>query len=106
MSQIIKGHNKKVTQIKRNHQLEFNCHIKTEFQLNGDCGIDVIYKCTALTTFQPKKCILALQTVSLKSKDTRTTSNRFETTTIRTARLSPVSQYLYSLMSSSSSQLK
>ena len=37
ISQIIKGHNKKVTQIKRNHQLECNCRIKTECPLNGDC---------------------------------------------------------------------
>ena len=61
ISQIIKGHNKKVTQIKRNHQLECNCRIKTECPLNGDCRKeDVIYKCTALTTFQPKKEYLAL----------------------------------------------
>ena len=61
ISHIIKGHNKKVTQIKRNHQLECNCRIKTECPLNGDCRKeDVIYKCTALTTFQPKKVYLGL----------------------------------------------
>ena len=54
VSQIIKGHNKKVSQIKRHHQLECNCRIKTECPLNGDCRKeDVIYKCTVLTTFQP-----------------------------------------------------
>ena len=37
ISQIIKGHNKKVTQIKWNHQLECNCRIKTKCPLNGDC---------------------------------------------------------------------
>ena len=36
ISQIIKGHNKKVTQIRRHHQLECNCLIKTEFPLNCD----------------------------------------------------------------------
>ena len=46
--QIIKGHNKKVTQIKRNHQLECNYRIKTKCPLNGDCRKEnVIYKCTA-----------------------------------------------------------
>ena len=39
-----KGHNKKDTQIKRNHQLEYNCRIKTECSLNGNCQKeDVIY---------------------------------------------------------------
>ena len=60
-SQIIKGHNKKVSQIKPLHQLECNCRIKTECPLNCDCRIkDVIYKCTALTTFQFKKQNLGL----------------------------------------------
>ena len=73
ISQIIKGHNKKVTQIKWHHQLECNCRIKTECPLNGDCPKeDMLYKCTVLN---PKKCILALQRVSLKSKDVITTLN-------------------------------
>ena len=61
ISQILKGHNKKVTQIKRNHQLECNCRIETEGSLNGDCRKeDVTCKCTGLTTFQPKKLYLGL----------------------------------------------
>ena len=85
ISQIIKGHNKKGTQTKRQYQFECNCRIKTECPRNGDCRKeDVIYKCTALTTFHPKKCILALQ------KDVITTPNHFETRTFRTAQLSSV----------------
>ena len=37
ISQIIKGLSKKVTQIKRYHQLECNCRIKTECPHNGNC---------------------------------------------------------------------
>ena len=79
---------KKVTQIKWHHQLECNCCIKTKCPLNGDCRKEnVIYECTALTTFQSKKCILALQRMSLKTKDIITTPNHFETRTIWTAQL-------------------
>ena len=57
----MKGHNKEVTQAKRHHQLECNCHIKTKCPLNGDCWKeDVMYKCTTLTTSQPKKVYLGL----------------------------------------------
>ena len=53
ISQIIKGHNKKVTKIKRHNQLDCNCRTKTECPLNGDCRKeDQIFKCTALTIFQ------------------------------------------------------
>ena len=55
ISQITKGHNKKVTQIKRHHQIECNPHIKTECPRNGDCRKeDVIYKYAALTRSLPK----------------------------------------------------
>ena len=61
ISQIIEGHNKKVTEIKRHHQLECNCRIKTECPLHGDCRKeDMIYKYTALTTLQPKQRYLGL----------------------------------------------
>ena len=40
--------------------------------------------------FNPKKCILVLHRVSLKSKDIITTPNHFETRSIRTAQLCPV----------------
>ena len=35
ISRIIKGHNKKVTQMKRRHQSDYNCRIKNECSLNG-----------------------------------------------------------------------
>ena len=44
--EIVKRHNKNVTQLKQHHQLECNCRIKTECPLNGDsCKEDVIHKC-------------------------------------------------------------
>ena len=56
----MEGHNKKVTQIKRHHQLECSSHIKTECPLKSNCRKeDVIYKCTALT-FQAKKVYLSI----------------------------------------------
>ena len=55
VSQIIKGYNKKVTQIKRHHKLECNCRIKNKYPFSGNCRKeDVMYRCTALTTFQPQ----------------------------------------------------
>ena len=69
ISQIIKVHHKKVTQIKRHHQLEHNCCIKTKCPLNDNCRKeDVIYKCKALTTFQPKKVFLGLAESEFKKK--------------------------------------
>ena len=44
ISQIIKGHNKKVTQIRRHHQLECNCLLNTEFPLNCDCFKEDVMK--------------------------------------------------------------
>ena len=50
MSQIIKGHNKKIVQKETQETLECNCRVKTECPLNGDCRKEsVIYKCTATT---------------------------------------------------------
>ena len=64
-----KEDNKKVTQIKRHHQLEWNCPIKTEYSLNSNClKEDVICKCTALTTFQHKKVYLGLDEGELKKQ--------------------------------------
>ena len=57
-SKIIKIHNKKVTQM---NDSMCTCRIKTECLLNVDCRKeDVIYQCTALATFQPKKVYLSL----------------------------------------------
>ena len=50
MSQIIKGHNKKIIQKETQETLECNCRVKTDCPLNGDCKKEsVIYKCTATT---------------------------------------------------------
>ena len=46
MSQIIKGHNKKITQ----ETVDCHCRLKTDFLRNSDCRKEsVIYKCTATT---------------------------------------------------------
>ena len=45
MSQIIKGHNKKMVQKETQEALVCNCRVKTECPLNGDCRKEsVIYK--------------------------------------------------------------
>ena len=50
MSQIIKGHNKKIVQKETQETLECNCRVKTDCPLNGDCRKEsVICKCTATT---------------------------------------------------------
>ena len=60
MSQIIKGHNKKIIQKETQETLECNCRVKTDCPLNGDCRKEsVIYKCTA-TTCNSKKVYLGL----------------------------------------------
>ena len=54
-------HNEKVTKIKRHHQLDCNCCIKTKCPPNGYCQEkDVTHKCISLTTFQPPKNFLGL----------------------------------------------
>ena len=61
LSQIIKRHIMKVTEIKPHHQLEYNCCIKSVFSIHSDCRKDnVRYKCKAFTRFQPKKVYLRL----------------------------------------------
>ena len=87
--QIIKRHNKKVTQIKRHHQLECNCRIKTECPLNGYFWKEaIIYVYSVNNILTQKKC-LVLGKVSLKSKDIITTPNHFEMKTLRTVHFSP-----------------
>ena len=67
--QIIKGHNKELTQVKQLHQFECNCCNKTKCPLNGICHKeDVIYKCTVLTTFQPKKVYFGFAKAELKKQ--------------------------------------
>ena len=60
MSQIIKGHNKKIAQKETQETLQCNCRVKTDCPLNGDCRKEsVIYKCTAITC-NSKKVYLGL----------------------------------------------
>ena len=60
MSQIIKGHNKKIIQNEKQGTLDCNCRVKTDCPLNGGCRKEsVIYKCTA-TTCDSKKVYLGL----------------------------------------------
>ena len=67
ISQIIKRHNKKVTQIQWHYQLEFNCPIKSECPLNSDClKEDVIYRCTSLTTLYPKRVYLCIADIKMQ----------------------------------------
>ena len=55
MSQIIKGHNKKIIQKETQETLDCNRRVKTACLLNGGCRKEsVIYKCTA-TTCDSKK---------------------------------------------------
>ena len=89
IQQIIKRHNKKVTQIKRHHQLECNCRIKTESRLNGYFWKEaIIYVYSVNNILTQKKC-LGLAKVSLKSKDIITTPHHFEMKTLRTVHFSP-----------------
>ena len=60
MSQIIKGHNKKIIQKEKPETLDCNCKVKTGCPLNGSCRKEkVIYKCTA-TICDSKKVYLGL----------------------------------------------
>ena len=61
MSQILKAHNKTITQIKQHHQLECKYSIKSYCSLlNIDCWEDIIHKCTALTTLITLKEIIQM----------------------------------------------
>ena len=60
MSQIIKGHNKKIAQKETQETLPCNYRVKTDCPLNGDCRKEsVIYKCTVITC-NSKKVYLGL----------------------------------------------
>ena len=66
MSQIIKGHNKKIVQKEIQETLECNRRVKTHCPLNGDCRKkNVIYKCSE-TTCNSKKVYLELTEGELK----------------------------------------
>ena len=60
MSQIIKGHKKKIVLKETKENLECNCRDKTDCHINGDCRKEsVTYKCAA-TTCNLKKVYLGL----------------------------------------------
>ena len=42
MSQIIKGHNKKIVQNETQETLDRNCRVKTDCSLNGDCRREIL----------------------------------------------------------------
>ena len=69
MSQIIKGHNKKIIQKQTQETLSCNCRVKTDCPLNGDYRKEsVIYKCTA-TTCELKKVYLGLTEGEFKKQN-------------------------------------
>ena len=79
MSQIIKGHNKKIVQKVTQETLECNCIVKTDCTLNGDSRKEsVIYKCTG-TTCNSKKYILDWLKESSKNRDIMNLSNLLKT---------------------------
>ena len=79
MSQIIKGHNKKIIQKEKQETLYCNCRVKTDCPLNGGCRKEsVIYKCTA-TTCDLKKVYLGLTEGEFKKRGIMTMSNLLKT---------------------------
>ena len=69
MSQIIKGHNKKIVEKETQETLDCNYRVKTDCPLNGDCIKEsVSYKCTA-TTSDWKKVYFGLNEGQLRYYD-------------------------------------
>ena len=55
MSQIIKGHNKKIIQQETQGTLDCSCRVKTDCLLSGDSRKEsAIYKCTARSCYYEK----------------------------------------------------
>ena len=87
MSQIIKGHNKKIIQKETQETLDCNCRVKTYCPLNGGCRKkSSIYKCTA-TTCDSKKVYLGLIEGEFKKRGIMTMSNLLKTNFMRTVLL-------------------
>ena len=83
----IKGHNKKMVQKETQETLDWNCRVKTDCPLNGDCRKKcVIYICTA-TTCDSKKHILDGLKENLKNRGIMTMSNLLKTNFIPTVLL-------------------
>ena len=69
MANIIKEHNNKLTNTKVRQQLAFNCRVKSDCPLNGDCRKEsIVYKCTASTIRQLKKVYLGLTEGEFKTR--------------------------------------
>ena len=84
MSQITKGHNKKIVQKETKETLECNCRVKTDCPLNGDCRKEsVICKCTA-TTCNSKNVYLGLTEGEFKNRGIMPMSNLLKTNFIPT----------------------
>ena len=59
MSSMIKSHNKKVINKDVKVSKSYNCRVKSECRLNGQCQVtDIIYKCTVLLPDKPNKVYL------------------------------------------------
>ena len=68
ISQIIKGHNKKIVKKETQETLDYNCRFKADCPLNGDCRKEsVIYKCRA-TTCDSKELYLGLNEGEFKKQ--------------------------------------
>ena len=56
---MIKSHNKKVINKDVKELKSYNCRVKSECPLNGQCRVtDIIYKCTVLSPDKPNKVYL------------------------------------------------
>ena len=56
---MIKSHNKKVINKDVKELKSYNCRVKSECPLNGQCRVtDIIYKCTVLSLDKPNKLYL------------------------------------------------
>ena len=59
ISSMIKSHNKKVINKDVKELKSYNCRVKSECPLNGQCRVtDIIYKCTVLSPDKPNKVYL------------------------------------------------
>ena len=59
MSSMIKSHNKKVINKDVKESKPYNCRVKSECPLNGQCQVtDIIYKCTELSSDKLNKVYL------------------------------------------------
>ena len=69
MSSMIKSHNKKVINKDVKKLKSYNCRVKSECPLNGQCQVtDIIYKCTVLCPEKPNKVYLGIAEGDFKKR--------------------------------------